>query len=147
MMVGRLRSFWEGLFSGAMWNLQGVTVNNLPGFFEGLKKKTSKKGPLIFIWISPLVPKKTSVRLIPVTTSATLHRTFPSTPRGWTWRGGCCTPGGRRRWRHLHLVTWLSKMLNPTLFMFDNGLGCLWNSNCNFPGKDILPRGCVLGLY
>ena len=58
MMVGRLRSFWEGLFSGAMWNLQGVTVNNLPGFFEGLRKKTSKKGPLIFIWISPLVPKK-----------------------------------------------------------------------------------------
>ena len=33
---------------------------------------------------------------------------------------------------------WLSKMLNPTLFMWNNGLGCLWNSNCNFPGKDIL---------
>ena len=28
MMVGRLRSFWDGLFSGAMLNFQGVAFSD-----------------------------------------------------------------------------------------------------------------------
>ena len=103
-----------------------------------VKKKTSKKGPLIFIWISPLVPKKNICSAHPSHdicypapyTSLYAARVNLERRVLYSRRKGTMEASAPERW--------LSKMLNPTLFMWNNGLGCLWNSNCNFPGKDIL---------
>jgi len=35
MMVGKLLSFWEGIFSGAMLNFQGVIVSASDNAFVG----------------------------------------------------------------------------------------------------------------